>query len=54
MFEGISIADTFVWAKYFAPERLESILELNKKVKKWYDGMKQVIPSWYKEYKYSR
>ena len=51
LYLAVSAITSIVWAKYFAPERLESILELNKKVIKWYDGMNQVIPSWYKEYK---
>lgn len=53
LYLSVSAITSIVWAKYFAPERLESILELNEKVMKWYDGMNQVIPSWYKEYKYS-
>ena len=54
LYLAVSAITSIVWAKYFAPERLESILELNKKVFKWYEGMTQVIPSWYKEHKYSR
>lgn len=54
LYLAVSAITSIVWAKYFAPERLDSILTLNRNVIKWYDGMKQVIPSWYKEYKYSR
>ena len=54
LYLSVSAITSIVWAKYFAPERLDSILTLNRNVIKWYDGMKQVIPSWYKEYKYSR
>ena len=42
---------SIVWAKYFAPDCLDSIMELNRNVAKWYDKMKQIIPSWYREYK---
>ncbi len=51
LYLAVSAITSIVWAKYFAPERLDSILTLNRNVIKWYDGMKQVIPSWYKEYK---
>ena len=51
LYLSVSAITSIVWAKYFAPERLESILELNKKVMKWYDGMNRVIPSWYRECK---
>ena len=54
LYLAVSAITSIVWAKYFAPERLDSILTLNRNVIKWYDGMKQEIPSWYKEYKYSR
>ncbi len=54
LYLAVSAITSIVWAKYFAPERLDSILTLNRNVINWYDGMKQVIPSWYKEYKYSR
>ncbi len=42
---------SIVWAKYFAPDRLNGILELNRNVAAWYDKMNNVIPSWYKEFK---
>lgn len=51
LYLSVSAITSIVWAKYFAPEQLERVLTLNKNVVKWYDGMKQVIPSWYKEYK---
>lgn len=53
LYLAVSAITSIVWAKYFAPERLESILELNRNVVKWYDGMNQVVPSWHREYKYS-
>jgi len=51
LYLAVSAITSIVWAKYFAPGRLDSILTLNKNVVKWYNGMNQVIPSWYKEYK---
>lgn len=54
LYLSVSAITSIVWAKYFAPERLDGIMTLNKNVVKWYEGMNQVIPSWYKEYKYSR
>ncbi len=53
LYLSVSAITAIVWAKYFAPERLERIMALNKNVVNWYDGMKQMIPSWYKEHKYS-
>jgi len=53
LYLAVSAITSIVWAKYFAPERLEGILELNRNVVNWYDGMNCVIPSWYREYKYS-
>lgn len=43
-----SAITSIVWAKYFAPDELNSILKLNKDVLNWYDGMENVIPSWYR------
>ena len=51
LYLSVSAITSIVWAKYFAPEQLERVLTLNKNVVKWYDGMRQVIPSWYREYK---
>lgn len=38
---------SIVWAKYFAPERLNSILQLNRDVLLWFDNMQNPVPSWY-------
>lgn len=51
LYLSTSAITSIVWAKYFAPDRLNSILELNKNVLAWYDKMKNVIPSWYREFK---
>lgn len=45
-----SAITSIVWAKYFAPDELDSIIKLNKNILQWYDGMKSMIPSWYKRY----
>ncbi len=45
-----SAITSIVWAKYFAPDRLDSIISLNKNILQWYDGMESMIPSWYKGY----
>lgn len=46
-----SAITSIVWAKYFAPEELDGIMKLNHNVVKWYDKMKSVVPTWYREYK---
>lgn len=51
LYLSTSAITSIVWAKYFAPDRLNSILELNKNVLAWYDKMNNVIPSWYRDYK---
>lgn len=45
-----SAITSIVWAKYFSPDELDSIIRLNKNILQWYDGMKNMIPSWYKRY----
>ncbi len=51
LYLSTSAITSIVWAKYFAPDRLNGILQLNKNVVTWYDKMEHVIPSWYREYK---
>lgn len=51
LYLATSAITSIVWAKYVAPDCLDSIMELNQNVVKWYDKMKQVIPTWYREYK---
>ena len=46
---AVSAITSIVWAKYFAPDRLDCILALNRNVVDWYDKMNCVIPSWYSE-----
>ena len=50
LYLATSAITSIVWAKYFAPDCLDSIMELNRNVVKWYDKMKQVIPTWYREF----
>jgi len=51
LYLSTSAITSIVWAKYFAPERLDNILALNRNIINWYDKMNAVIPAWYKEYK---
>ncbi len=51
LYLSTSAITSIVWAKYFAPDRLNGILELNKNVVTWYEKLNNVIPSWYREYK---
>lgn len=51
LYLSTSAITSIVWAKYFAPDSLDRILQLNKNVVNWYDKMNNVVPSWYREYK---
>jgi aminoglycoside phosphotransferase (APT) family kinase protein len=42
-----SAITSIVWAKYFAPERLNAILQLNVDVLHWFDNMENPVPTWY-------
>jgi serine/threonine-protein kinase len=42
-----SAITSIVWAKYFAPDELQSKIELNEYVLRWFNGMKNVVPTWY-------
>lgn len=42
-----SAITSIVWAKYFAPERVKSILKLNTDILCWFDDMKKTVPTWY-------
>ncbi len=43
-----SAITSIVWSKYFAPERLISILNLNKDILHWFNDMKNIVPIWYR------
>ena len=42
-----SAITSIVWAKYFAPERIQGILKLNTEILCWFDDMKNPVPTWY-------
>lgn len=44
---SVSTITSIVWAKYFAPERLRTILTMNTDILCQFDNMKQLIPTWY-------
>lgn len=44
-----SAITSIVWAKYFAPGKLQEILRLNEDVVEWFHGMKNPVPVWYDE-----
>lgn len=43
-----SAITSIVWSKHFAPERLHSILNLNRDILHWFDAMRNVVPIWYR------
>ncbi|NYB74326.1 phosphotransferase [Sedimentibacter hydroxybenzoicus DSM 7310] len=45
---SVSAITSIVWSKYFAPDRMNSILKLNKDILYWFDDMKNTVPIWYK------
>lgn len=40
---------SIVWAKYFAPECMGEIMESNMALAAGYDGMRRLVPEWYRE-----
>jgi len=42
-----SAITSIVWAKYYSPESLEWVLNLNKNILRWFDNMKNPVPTWY-------
>lgn len=43
-----SAITSIVWSKYFAPDRLPSIIKLNKDILYWFNDMKSDRPIWYR------
>ena len=43
-----SAITSIVWSKYFAPDRLQPIIKLNKDILYWFNDMKSVHPVWYR------
>ncbi len=48
---SVSAITSIVWSKYFAPDRLTSIINLNKDILKWFDNMNSDTPTWYTQAK---
>lgn len=46
-YQAGSAITSIVWAKYFAPQCLNEIMNLNKDIVHWYGGMQNTIPTWY-------
>ncbi|MGF7145712.1 serine/threonine-protein kinase [Anaerotaenia torta] len=44
-----SAITSITWAKYFSPEELDSILQWNADILRWFDGMDNPVPSWYRK-----
>lgn len=44
---AVSAITSIVWAKYYSPESLNSILKLNINILHWFDNMQNPIPFWY-------
>ena len=42
-----SAITSIVWAKYYMPERLNAILQLNADVLRWFDNFQNPVPTWY-------
>lgn len=42
-----SAITSVVWAKYYAPERLKAILQLNVDVLHWFSDFQSLVPTWY-------
>lgn len=44
-----SAITSIVWAKYYAPECLNTILQLNSDILVWFNEMQNPIPTWYRK-----
>ncbi|MGN0666643.1 MAG: aminoglycoside phosphotransferase family protein [Huintestinicola sp.] len=53
LYHSASAVTSIVWAKYYAPSKLDSIIKLNKNVLAWFDNMERAIPTWYLKDNYS-
>lgn len=49
LYFATSAITSIVWAKYWAPDELDDILELNKRVLIMFDDMLNPVPLWYRE-----
>ena len=48
LYISVSAITSIVWAKYFAPNELDSIMGLNKSILTIFDDMENPIPKWYR------
>ena len=48
LYFAASAITSIVWAKYWAPDELENIMKLNRRIIKMFDGMKNPVPDWYR------
>ena len=49
LYLAASAITSIVWAQYYAPEELENIMALNRRVMELFDGMENPMPKWYRE-----
>ena len=49
LYLSASALTSIVWAMHWAPEEFDSIMALNRRVHSMFDGMKNPVPSWYRE-----
>lgn len=49
LYFAASAITSIVWAKYWAPNKLDSVMTLNKSVLNMFDGMENPIPRWYRD-----
>ena len=48
LYISASAITSIVWAKYWAPDKLDDIMGLNRSVLKLFDNMENTIPAWYR------
>ena len=48
LYFSASAITSIVWAKYWAPDKLDEIMKLNRSVLKLFDDMNNPIPAWYR------
>ena len=48
LYISASAITSIVWAKYWAPDKLDEIMGLNRSVLELFDGMDNPIPKWYR------
>lgn len=49
LYFSTSAITSIVWAKYWAPDKLDEIMGLNRSVLKLFDNMENPIPAWYRK-----